>query len=158
MGDSRASPLPETSAALCPGAYPAAVGWWLGSAGTAPHVARALAVADRDGLRQPGRELVQLLTGASGTDPARTLGWLAAMTRLGVLSENTDGSLRYAHPRLRDAVLGDWPAELREAVSRSFRSTRPATPRRGSSGSTKHCSWQPSLMTGRGRPSRWAPH
>lgn len=121
LGDSPASPLPETPAALYPGAYPAAVGWWLGSAGaTTSHVARALAIADRDQLPQPGRELAQLLTEASGSDPARTLGWLAAMTRLGVLIEDTKGSLRYAHPLLRDAVLGDWPAERREAVSRSF--------------------------------------
>ncbi|MET9558319.1 AAA family ATPase [Streptomyces sp. NPDC006645] len=121
VGNSPASPLPETSAALYPGAYPAAVGWWLNSAGaTTAHVARALAVADRDGLWDAGPELVPLLTEASGADPARTLGWLTAMTRLGVLSEDTDGSLRYAHPLLRDAVLGDWPAELREAAGRSF--------------------------------------
>lgn len=121
VGNCSSSHLPETSAALYPGAYPAAVDWWLSSAGEdTTQVARALAVADQDGLREPYRELVRLLTEACGTDSARTLGWLTAMTRLGMLREGADGSLRYAHPLLRDAVLGDWPTERREAVSRSF--------------------------------------
>ncbi|WP_244888256.1 AAA family ATPase [Streptomyces scopuliridis] len=121
VGNCSSSHLPETSAALYPGAYPAAVDWWLSSAGEdTTQVARALAVADQDGLREPYSELVRLLTEACGTDSARTLGWLTAMTRLGMLREGADGSLRYAHPLLRDAVLGDWPTERREAVSRSF--------------------------------------
>ncbi|MFE9888509.1 AAA family ATPase [Streptomyces scopuliridis] len=124
VGAESSSPLPEMSAALYPGSYPAAVGWWLNSAGAATRqVARALAVAEHDGLREPAGELARFLAAACETDPARTLGWLTAMRRLRVLREGEDGSVRYAHPLLRDAVLADWPTERREAVSGSFADT-----------------------------------
>lgn len=124
VGAESSSPLPEMSAALYPGSYPAAVGWWLNSAGAVTRqVARALAVAEYDGLREPAGELARFLAAACGTDPARTLGWLTAMRRLRMVREGEDGSVRYAHPLLRDAVLGDWPTERREAVSGSFADT-----------------------------------
>ncbi|MGX1027560.1 hypothetical protein [Streptomyces sp. SAI-097] len=124
VGNDHASPLPELSAALYPGAYPGAVDWWLNSAGSVTRqVARALAVAEQDGLRKPVEELSRFIATACGTDPARTLGWLTAMKRLGVLHEAEPGALAYTHPLLRDAVLGDWPTEHREAISRSFAET-----------------------------------
>ncbi|MEV5807202.1 AAA family ATPase [Streptomyces parvulus] len=124
VGNDHASPLPELSAALYPGAYPGAVDWWLNGAGAVTRqVARALAVAEQDGLRKPVKELSRFIATACGTDPARTLGWLTAMKRLGVLHETEPGSLAYAHPLLRDAVLGDWPTEHRDAISRSFAET-----------------------------------
>ncbi|WP_037910894.1 helix-turn-helix transcriptional regulator [Actinacidiphila yeochonensis] len=51
--------VPETSAALYPGAYPAAVSWWLDSAGAGTsEVARALAALD-DGPDRDGREAAE---------------------------------------------------------------------------------------------------
>ena len=86
----------QTSAALYPGAYPAAVSWWLDSAGPGTaEVARALAALDegwdgthaRAGERPgcPAENLAGLLAGLAGADPARVAGWLTAMTGLGLL-------------------------------------------------------------------------
>ncbi|MFD6189292.1 AAA family ATPase [Streptomyces sp. NPDC060275] len=62
---------------------------------------------------------VDVLAEAAGADPARIEGWLAAMTRLGLLRPDAGGGPRYAHPLLRDAVLTGWPRPRREAVHRS---------------------------------------
>ncbi|GGQ09265.1 AAA family ATPase [Streptomyces mutabilis] len=173
-------PLPATCAELYPGSYPAAVSWWLNSAGTATaDVARCLAAleqawpkgpdgdraglpaegdagdrgglfgsadavgrdgllgsadiggrggpragTDRDGWGGPRAEAdpgdpVVLLAEAAGADPARVAGWLAAMTRLGLLRRDASGRPRYAHPLLRDAVLTGWPRPRREAAHRA---------------------------------------
>ncbi|WP_399886304.1 AAA family ATPase [Streptomyces sp. BBFR51] len=61
---------------------------------------------------------VDVLAEAAGADPARIAGWLAAMTRLGLLRPDAGGRPRYAHPLLRDAVLSGWPRPRREAVHR----------------------------------------
>ncbi|OWA05209.1 helix-turn-helix transcriptional regulator [Streptomyces sp. CS113] len=62
---------------------------------------------------------VDVLAEAAGADPARIEGWLAAMTRLGLLRPDAGGRPRYAHPLLRDAVLTGWPRPRREAVHRA---------------------------------------
>ncbi|MEW2448740.1 AAA family ATPase [Streptomyces parvulus] len=62
---------------------------------------------------------VNVLAEAAGADPARVAGWLAAMTRLGLLRPDAGGRPRYAHPLLRDAVLTGWPRPRREAVHRA---------------------------------------
>ncbi|MFG3721795.1 AAA family ATPase [Streptomyces massasporeus] len=136
-------PLPETSAALYPGSYPAAVHWWLDSAGPATaEVARVLAVLEegRGGAtteqpgggepEEPGRGTAEEPAGrapggaalpaeVAGADPARVAGWLTAMTGLGVLRPGPDGHPRYAHPLLRDAVLTGVPDTRRRAVHRA---------------------------------------
>uniref|UniRef100_UPI003FA3C2F3 helix-turn-helix transcriptional regulator n=1 Tax=Streptomyces luteogriseus TaxID=68233 RepID=UPI003FA3C2F3 len=121
---------PETSAALYPGSYPAAVHWWLDSAGPATaEVARVLAVLEEgwDGTTEepagtdPGG--AGLLAEVAGADPARVAGWLTAMTGLGVLRPGPDGHPRYAHPLLRDAVLTGVPDARRRAVHRAAAET-----------------------------------
>ncbi|CAL9501218.1 AAA family ATPase [Streptomyces sp. enrichment culture] len=62
---------------------------------------------------------VDVLAEAVGADPARIAGWLAAMTRLGLLRPDAGGRPRFAHPLLRDAVLTGWPRPRREAVHRA---------------------------------------
>ncbi|WUW92954.1 AAA family ATPase [Streptomyces sp. NBC_01451] len=108
--------LPETCAALYPGAYPAAVAWWLDCAGAATaEAARVLAALDE----LPGGADVDLFTETAdtlGADPARVRGWLTAMPRLGMLRLRDDGLPRYAHPLLRDAVLAGWCAADRQAA------------------------------------------
>ncbi|USQ82437.1 AAA family ATPase [Streptomyces phaeoluteigriseus] len=127
------SPVPETCAALYPGAYPAAVSWWLDTTGpTTAEIARTLAAleqADRahhphPGPRTPPRTVAPaspaataaLLADATGADPARVAGWLTAMTRLGLLRADAEGRPRYAHHLLRDAVLSGWPGARRRAA------------------------------------------
>ncbi|MFI8948088.1 AAA family ATPase [Streptomyces sp. NPDC053750] len=139
-------PLPDTCAALYPGTYPAAVSWWLNSAGPATaDVARCLAALEQawPGTAEadpadPGRtgatvggdlrpssaspepgDPHDLLAEAADADPARVAGWLAAMTRLGLLRPDATGRPRYAHPLLRDAVLTGWPRPRREAAHRA---------------------------------------
>ncbi|MET8163969.1 AAA family ATPase [Streptomyces sp. NPDC005329] len=200
--------VPRTCAALYPGSYPAAVAWWLDSAGPATaEVARTLAAleqAERTG--RTGQEerteqaeqaertersqrsertertepaergeqaerakgaagrnavppvpapasthaalpatgtataattetasetasetvseaatdtLAALVADASGADPARVSGWFTAMTRLGVLRPDRAGRPRYAHPLLRDAVLGGWSTARRQDAHRA---------------------------------------
>ncbi|WP_230195166.1 AAA family ATPase [Streptomyces sp. NBC_00080] len=200
--------VPRTCAALYPGSYPAAVSWWLDSAGPATaEVARTLAaleqaerterteravraeraasaaraarkasaelaenadrtenaeraasaeraegsaardtvpvpfsfplpdpVPDPDGCTDtvteaahealPAAEaatdaLAALVADASGADPARVSGWFTAMTRLGVLRPDRAGRPRYAHPLLRDAVLGGWSTARRQDAHRA---------------------------------------
>ncbi|WP_055494908.1 LuxR C-terminal-related transcriptional regulator [Streptomyces sp. TP-A0356] len=125
LGDPGRNPaVPETSAALYPGAYPEAVSWWLDSAGPGTaEVARALAALDDgwEGTADPGcpaESLGGLLAELSGADPARVTGWLTAMTGLGMLRPGPDGRPRYAHPLLRDAVLIGVPAARRRAAHR----------------------------------------
>ncbi|WP_371649336.1 MULTISPECIES: AAA family ATPase [unclassified Streptomyces] len=126
------SPLPETCAALYPGSYPAAVSWWLHSAGPATaEVARCLAALEEAWIPDPtdpavddpsGRaasDPVHLLSEATGADPVRITGWLTAMTRLGLLRPDATGRPRYAHPLLRDAVLTGWPETSRQAAHRA---------------------------------------
>ncbi|MET9850091.1 helix-turn-helix transcriptional regulator [Streptomyces ossamyceticus] len=108
--------LPDTCAALYPGSYAAAVSWWLDSAGPATtEVARALAALDEDG---PGTADADLLARTAGADPGRVPGWLTAMTRLGLLRPDPEGRPRYAHPLLRDAVLGGWSSAARQRAHR----------------------------------------
>ncbi|MEH0577230.1 AAA family ATPase [Streptomyces sp. B21-108] len=135
--------VPLTCAALYPGSYPAAVSWWLDNAGpTTAETARTLAALEQAEEAQkpevqkdqPPRTEVQkdqpprteslaafsfLLADASGADHARVSGWLTAMTRLGVLRPDTAGRPRYAHPLLRDAVLGGWSAARRQDAHRA---------------------------------------
>ncbi|MFF5185268.1 AAA family ATPase [Streptomyces sp. NPDC000345] len=114
--------VPRTCAALYPGSYPAAVSWWLDSAGEATAVvARTLAVLERHPADPPGTPaaLAALLADACAADPARVSGWLTAMTRLGLLREDTAGLPRYPHPLLRDAVLAGWPAARRQDAHRA---------------------------------------
>ncbi|MFI8894022.1 helix-turn-helix transcriptional regulator [Streptomyces paradoxus] len=116
-------PVPETSAALYPGSYPAAVHWWLDSAGpVTAEVARVLAVLG-EGWSDPGEPLAGLLAELAGADPARVAGWLTAMTGLGLLRSGPDGHPRYAHPLLRDAVLAGVPDARRRAVHRAAAET-----------------------------------
>ncbi|MFF1444463.1 AAA family ATPase [Streptomyces sp. NPDC058295] len=188
--------VPRTCAALYPGSYPAAVSWWLDSAGPATaEVARTLAAleqaerteqteravrAERAAEREASAEraeraenvgravsagpaegsvarnavpgpfpgpapateaeadtdteaahealpaaeaatdtLAALVADASGADPARVSGWFTAMTRLGVLRPDRAGRPRYAHPLLRDAVLGGWSPARRQDAHRA---------------------------------------
>ncbi|MER6438270.1 AAA family ATPase [Streptomyces sp. NPDC001185] len=117
----RPTTLPETCAALYPGAYPAAVTWWLDSAGPATAgVARALATLDDDALEdEHPRETAELLARMAGADPARVPGWLTAMTHLGLLRPGARGRPGYAHPLLRDAVLSGWPSARRGTAHRT---------------------------------------
>ncbi|WP_345963049.1 AAA family ATPase [Streptomyces sp. BRB040] len=62
---------------------------------------------------------VDVLAEAAGADPVRVEGWLAAMTRLGLLRPDAGGHPRYAHLLLRDAVLSGWPRPRREGVHRA---------------------------------------
>ncbi|MEU0118748.1 AAA family ATPase [Streptomyces bobili] len=126
------SPVPETCAALYPGAYPAAVSWWLDTTGpTTAETARTLAALEQADEAHPrSRPLAPprtvapaplaataaLLADATGADPARVAGWLTAMTRLGLLRADAGGRPRYAHPLLRDAVLSGWPGARRRAA------------------------------------------
>ncbi|MET9762135.1 AAA family ATPase [Streptomyces sp. NPDC006372] len=111
--------VPETSAALYPGSYAAAVRWWLDSAGPATaEVARVLAALEEGGDRT-AVEPAGLLAELAGADPARVAGWLTAMTGLGLLRPGPDGHPRYAHPLLRDAVLAGVPDARRRAVHRT---------------------------------------
>jgi DNA-binding CsgD family transcriptional regulator len=129
LGAGRHPTVPKTSAALYPGAYPAAVSWWLDSAGPATgEVARALAALDEgwdEGTPRdlpsghatcPADELAAVIAELAGVDPARVTGWLTAMSGLGVLRPDPDGRPRYAHPLLRDAVLTGVPAARRRAA------------------------------------------
>ncbi|WP_234426575.1 helix-turn-helix transcriptional regulator [Streptomyces niger] len=111
--------LPDSSADLYPGAYAAAVLWWLDSAGPeTAAVARALAELEEAG---DGNAQITdaLLAEASGAGAARVAGWLTAMTRLGLLRRDPGhGGPLFAHPLLRGAVLDGWPEEDRLAVHR----------------------------------------
>ncbi|UJV40487.1 helix-turn-helix transcriptional regulator [Streptomyces sp. AMCC400023] len=59
-----------------------------------------------------------LLARTAGVDPARVPGWLTAMTGLGLLRPDAEGRPRYAHPLLRDAVLGGWAGADRQTAHR----------------------------------------
>ncbi|MER7399698.1 ATP-binding protein, partial [Streptomyces sp. NPDC000151] len=111
--------LPDSCADLYPGAYAAAVLWWLDSAGPeTAAVARALAELEEAG---GGTEHVpdDLLAEVSGAGLARVPGWITAMTRLGLLRRDPGhGGPLFAHPLLRDAVLDGWPQEDRLALHR----------------------------------------
>ncbi|CAL9477781.1 AAA family ATPase [Streptomyces sp. enrichment culture] len=146
--ESSSAALPDTCAALYPGAYPDVVSWWLaGAGGATARVARCLAAlesgeADRaDAARTPERtgdgagprrdwcpghcpderRATQARTVArmAQADPDRVTGWLTAMTRLGLLRRDTDGLHRYAHPLLRDAVLSGWTSGRRREAHRA---------------------------------------
>ncbi|KFF99411.1 transcriptional regulator [Streptomyces scabiei] len=109
--------LPDTCAALYPGTYAAAVSWWLDSAGPATTgIARALAALDDEDAPVPAD--ADLLARTADADPARVPGWLTAMTGLGLLRPDPEGRPRYAHPLLRDAVLGGWAGADRQATHR----------------------------------------
>ncbi|MFJ8503885.1 AAA family ATPase [Streptomyces avermitilis] len=115
--------VPDTCAALYPGAYQAAVSWWLDSAGQATAgVARALAALDGDGM-EDGHGPAELLARMAGVDSARVPGWLTAMTRLRLLRPDSEGRPGYAHPLLRDAVLSGWSSVRRQAAHRTAAET-----------------------------------
>ncbi|MEU2618616.1 LuxR C-terminal-related transcriptional regulator [Streptomyces sp. NPDC007157] len=122
LREARHTAVPTTTAALYPGAYPAAVHWWLDSAGAATtEVARALAVLEENtGAALPEIDLTPLLAELAGADPTRVAGWLTAMTNLGLLTPGPDGRPHYPHPLLRDAVLAGVPAARRGAVHRAI--------------------------------------
>lgn len=112
--------MPDTCAALYPGAYPAAVSWWLDSAGEATaRVARALAALDADVWEEGHAEEFTELLAETAARTRRVPGWLTAMTRLGLLRPDPDGRPRFAHPLLRDAVLSGWPTVRRQAAHRT---------------------------------------
>ncbi|MDX3453604.1 AAA family ATPase [Streptomyces sp. ME02-8801-2C] len=111
--------LPETCAALYPGAYPAAVSWWLDCAGAATSDAARVLAALEEPAEGADVELFTETAESTGADPSRVRGWLTAMTRLGLLRHDADGLPRYAHPLLRDAVLAGWPAAGRQAAHRA---------------------------------------
>ncbi|MFI5567700.1 AAA family ATPase [Streptomyces sp. NPDC051740] len=139
------APLPDTCAALYPGAYPDAVSWWLaGAGGATAQVARSLAVlesgeADAGAARAPSADgtaparnrypgcrpaerrdvQTRIIARTAQADPDRVAGWLTAMTRLGLLRQDADGPHRYAHPLLRDAVLSGWTSGRRRAAHRT---------------------------------------
>ncbi|MEE1799957.1 LuxR C-terminal-related transcriptional regulator [Streptomyces sp. JV176] len=118
--------LPASCAELYPGAFVAAVSWWLESAGPGTAtVARTLAEledaqADADTHHPvPEDDLGSLLAEVTWADPSRVAGWLTAMVRLGVLRRDpVHGGPRFAHPLLREAVLDGWPRSHRQAVHR----------------------------------------
>lgn len=151
LSGSGADTVPDSSAMLYPGAYQAAVSWWLECAGVrTTEVARALAVLEDDsgadgsgaygtgaygvgrppapasphGSARPGvpadpavtRRMAELLAEMTGADAARTVGWLTAMTGLGLLRPDAWGRPRWAHRLLRDAVLEGWPAARRRTA------------------------------------------
>ncbi|MFD4502792.1 LuxR C-terminal-related transcriptional regulator [Streptomyces sp. NPDC058457] len=122
LDESRHPDVPETTAALYPGAYPAAVQWWLDSAGPATtEVARALAVLEEDpGTCLPENEITPLLAELADADPTRVAGWLTAMTNLGLLTLGADGRPHFPHPLLRDAVLTGVPAARRRTAHRAI--------------------------------------
>ncbi|MGW4024170.1 AAA family ATPase [Streptomyces sp. NPDC005009] len=147
-GSAPPAALPDTCAALYPGAYPDAVSWWLaGAGGATAGVARSLAVLE-GGEADDGAARAARTPSADGTVPARNrypgcgpaerrdtqariiarmaqadtdrvAGWLTAMTRLGLLRQDADGPYRYAHPLLRDAVLSGWTSGRRRAAHRT---------------------------------------
>ncbi|WP_217545819.1 LuxR C-terminal-related transcriptional regulator [Streptomyces sp. GbtcB6] len=122
LDESRHPDVPETTAALYPGAYPAAVQWWLDSAGPATtEVARALAVLEEDpGTCLPENEITPLLAELADADPTRVAGWLTAMTNLGLLTLGADGRPHFPHPLLRDAILTGVPAARRRTAHRAI--------------------------------------
>ncbi|MEU6439982.1 AAA family ATPase [Streptomyces sp. NPDC047046] len=114
--------VPESCAALYPGAYAAAVAWWLERAGPATgRVARTLAALEEtEGPRAErggGARGPEVLAGAAGAEAPRTAGWLTAMTHLGPLT-GEPGAVRWAHPLLRDAVLAGWTVARRQLAHR----------------------------------------
>lgn len=127
-------PHPEEHAGAADGApYPAYPGYdpYDGRSQAAPAVAAASYGRTDPPAHAPWRspspppaqgsagDPVDVLAEAAGADPARIEGWLAAMTRLGLLRPDAGGRPRYAHPLLRDAVLTGWPRPRREAVHRA---------------------------------------
>lgn len=137
--------LPEDCAELYPGAFMAAVSWWLRSAGPGSTlVARALAELEdsarydegehgspgtpghRPGTAThedpgpghgPGDEFADFLSELTCADPDRVGGWITAMVRLGLLCRApVTGVPRFAHPLLRGAVLDGWPRAHRQAL------------------------------------------
>ncbi|MFJ3700264.1 MULTISPECIES: LuxR C-terminal-related transcriptional regulator [Streptomyces] len=138
--------LPENCAELYPGAFVAAVSWWLRSAGTGSTlVARALAELEDSarydeeghaplhgpgapgtgagpaGHEGPGHEsgddFTDFLSELTRADPDRVGGWVTAMVRLGLLRRAPgSGVPRFAHPLLRGAVLDGWPRSHRQAL------------------------------------------
>ncbi|MFF4899241.1 LuxR C-terminal-related transcriptional regulator [Streptomyces sp. NPDC001068] len=120
LREARQPSVPTATAALYPGAYPAAVHWWLDSAGPATtEVARALAVLEENAAALPEADITPLLAELAGADPTRVAGWLTAMTNLGLLTPGPDSRPHYPHPLLRDAVLAGVPASRRRAVHRA---------------------------------------
>ncbi|MFG2573424.1 AAA family ATPase [Streptomyces sp. NPDC048481] len=89
---------------------------WGGAAAAHPGYAGAGGSTARTG---PGDGLAALVADACGADPARVTGWFTAMTRLGVLRPDASGRPRYAHPLLRDAVLGGWSTDRRQEAHRA---------------------------------------
>ncbi|MFF2727161.1 LuxR C-terminal-related transcriptional regulator [Streptomyces sp. NPDC058008] len=135
--------LPENCAELYPGAFVAAVSWWLRSAGPeSSAVARALAELEDsarcDGRKDeeepggvsarrpgppgqdgpgPGHDFGDFLSELTRADPDRVGGWITTLIRLGLLRRDPGtGVPRFAHPLLRGAVLDGWPRSHRQAL------------------------------------------
>ncbi|WP_329411920.1 AAA family ATPase [Streptomyces sp. NBC_00704] len=89
--------------------------WGVGAAGHAVYPGGGGGAAPAG----PGDGLAALVADACGADPARVTGWFTAMTRLGVLRPDASGRPRYAHPLLRDAVLGGWSTARRQEAHRA---------------------------------------
>lgn len=107
--------LPDSHADLYPGAYAAAVSWWLDSAGP-----RTAVVARTLAELEDGHDADELLAAVAGADPARVSGWVTAMERLGMLRRDpVHGRPRFAHGLLHGAVLDGWPRSARQATHRS---------------------------------------
>ncbi|MER6074705.1 AAA family ATPase [Streptomyces sp. NPDC001817] len=119
--------VPDTSAALYPGAFSAAVQWWLDCAGPGTaEVARTLAILDEGWDHGPAPStgfpvlhIHSLLSELTGADPTRVSGWITAMAGLGLLRLDGMGRARYTHPLLRDAILIGVPAARRRAAHRT---------------------------------------
>jgi len=110
-----AAALPDSHADLYPGAYAAAVSWWLDSAGP-----RTAAVARTLAELEDGHDAGELLAAVAGADPARVSGWVTAMERLGILRRDpVRGQPRFAHGLLHGAVLDGWPRSARQATHRA---------------------------------------
>ncbi|MFJ1808799.1 MULTISPECIES: AAA family ATPase [unclassified Streptomyces] len=87
--------------------------------GAEPAAGPAVGTAAETASETAADALAALVADASGADPARVSGWFAAMTRLGVLRPDPAGRPRYAHPLLRDAVLGGWSTAHRQDAHRA---------------------------------------
>ncbi|MEV6793635.1 AAA family ATPase [Streptomyces sp. NPDC051320] len=123
--------LPDSCAELYPGAFVAAVTWWLESAGPGS-IAVARTLAELEDLAESRKQqdddsdgIDGLLGEVTGTDPARVTGWITAMVRLGLLLRDpAHGRPRFAHPLLREAVLDGWPRPDRQAMHRAAAEVR----------------------------------
>ncbi|MBV9023155.1 MAG: AAA family ATPase [Streptomycetaceae bacterium] len=117
--DAASAAVPHSCAELYPGAFTAAVAWWLENAGpSTTAVARALAELEEG--HHVDNLLPDLLPAVTGADPARVSGWVTAMVRLGLLRRDpVRGQPRFVHGLLRDAMLNGWSRKARQTLHRA---------------------------------------